>query len=628
MLDPRDRRLLLEALRPPEGYEFDRAVGSSFSLDPTALLAVPLALAAFDLESDEQVAQGDSLALLEAVRRCAGRVSLFCQAGRIAVPAHYRSLLTYLEKSIVEVAAPTRGYVFHPKAWLVRYVDAEAVFYRFLCLSRNLTFDRSWDTALVLEGPLLPRKNAIAVNHPLGDFVAALPGLAVREVSARVADDVARLAHEVRRVRFEVPEGFDGLNFLPLGLGRPGPLPFAPSSRKGLVVSPFLGEGLLRRLPQCADGTALVSLDESLLAMGPEVTASFAEQYVLSAAAELQPEADDDALAEPPLSGLHAKLYVFDEGWTSRVWTGSANATQAAFGGNVEFLVELRGRRSVCGVDATLGKVGDHGLIGLLEEFAAPQEAQPSDALKRALERRLDDARAAFSSLPLRLAVDRGGARNAFRMSLRLEADSWAPPPGVSAHVWPVSLLEEQAVACRWGEPELASFGEVSLEAITPFLAVRLTVEQDERRERATFSLNLPMDGEPANREALVLRQLIRHPQDLVALLLLLLADDDLSMMDALQSQNGDGNRGSTDHGLDARGLLEALVRQLDRDPRKLRAVKRLVDDLERTTSGPDGAAGADLDDELDGLSLLPPGFAGIWAPVWAAARQLGVRDV
>lgn len=628
MLDPRDRRLLLEALRPPEGHEFDRAVGTSFSLDPTALLAVPLALAAFGLESDERVGQGDSLALLEAVRRCAGRVSLFCQAGRIAVPAHYRSLLTYLEKSIVEAAAPAKGYVFHPKAWLVRYKAGEAVLYRFLCLSRNLTFDRSWDTALVLEGPLLARKNAIAANHPLGDFVAALPGLAVREVPARVAEDVVRLADEVRRVRFEAPEGFDGLKFLPLGLGRPGPLPFSASSRKGLVVSPFLGEGLLRRLPQCADSMALVSLDESLLAVGPEVAASFAERYVLSSRAELQPEAGDDALAEPPLSGLHAKLYVFDEGWTSRVWTGSANATQAAFSGNVEFLVELRGRRSICGVDATLGKVGDHGVIGLLEEFAVPQEAQPGDALQRALELQLDDARVAFSSLPLRLALKSGSARNVFHLSLRLGAASWAPPPGVRVDVWPVSLPEDQAVACRWGEPELASFGEVSLEAITPFLAVRLTVEQDERRERVTFSLNLPLDGEPANREALVLRQLIRRPQDLVALLLLLLADDDLSTMDALRGQDGESERGGGAHGFDSRGLLEALVRQLDRDPRKLRAVKRLVDDLERAMSGPYEAADADLDGELDGLSLLPPGFTEVWAPVWAAARQLGVRDV
>ncbi len=55
-----------------------------------------------------------------------------------------------------------------------------------------------------------------------------------------------------------------------------------------------------------------------------------------------------------PLSGLHAKLFVSEYHHRARLWTGSANATNAAFGGNVEFLVELQGARSACGVDAVL----------------------------------------------------------------------------------------------------------------------------------------------------------------------------------------------------------------------------------------------------------------------------------
>ncbi len=57
-----------------------------------------------------------------------------------------------------------------------------------------------------------------------------------------------------------------------------------------------------------------------------------------------------------PLVGLHAKVYVVDEGWNASVFTGSANATHAAFSANVEFLTQLRGKRSVCGVEAVLGR--------------------------------------------------------------------------------------------------------------------------------------------------------------------------------------------------------------------------------------------------------------------------------
>ena len=41
MLEPGQRRMFLETLRPPEGYLFDRAVGTTFTLDLMTLLAVP-----------------------------------------------------------------------------------------------------------------------------------------------------------------------------------------------------------------------------------------------------------------------------------------------------------------------------------------------------------------------------------------------------------------------------------------------------------------------------------------------------------------------------------------------------------------------------------------------------------
>jgi hypothetical protein len=64
--------------------------------------------------------------------------------------------------------------VFHPKVWVLRFLAQDGVVrYRILCLSRNLTFDRCWDTVVALDGELLDRSNAIAVNHTLADFVAA-----------------------------------------------------------------------------------------------------------------------------------------------------------------------------------------------------------------------------------------------------------------------------------------------------------------------------------------------------------------------------------------------------------------------------------------------------------------------
>lgn len=45
MLDPYDRRHLMEILRPPEGYSLDFAIGTTFSLDLLALMTAPLSFA-------------------------------------------------------------------------------------------------------------------------------------------------------------------------------------------------------------------------------------------------------------------------------------------------------------------------------------------------------------------------------------------------------------------------------------------------------------------------------------------------------------------------------------------------------------------------------------------------------
>ena len=48
-----------------------------------------------------------------------------------------------------------------------------------------------------------------------------------------------RLAAEVRRVRFELPEGVERIAFHPMGLRGSRQDPFPPYARQALIVSPF-----------------------------------------------------------------------------------------------------------------------------------------------------------------------------------------------------------------------------------------------------------------------------------------------------------------------------------------------------------------------------------------------------
>ena len=75
--------------------------------------------------------------------------------------------------------------------------------------ARRLKLEAARYTALSLEGPLTDRSRAIAANHPLADFIAALPGMCIQGPASVVRERIERLQHELRRVTFECPEGFD-----------------------------------------------------------------------------------------------------------------------------------------------------------------------------------------------------------------------------------------------------------------------------------------------------------------------------------------------------------------------------------------------------------------------------------
>jgi hypothetical protein len=104
MLQPNDRRHLLATLQPPPGYDLDAGLGTSFTLDLVSLLTLPVGFTVRAWQDDAEHAQPDPLALLEALRRYADKLTIFCQAGRIAVPRNVERLYGYLRADNASVA--------------------------------------------------------------------------------------------------------------------------------------------------------------------------------------------------------------------------------------------------------------------------------------------------------------------------------------------------------------------------------------------------------------------------------------------------------------------------------------------------------------------------------------------
>jgi hypothetical protein len=603
MLEPNVRTVFFEMLRPPEGYKLDEAIATTYTLDLITLLTAPLAFTTFEWADAEGKPTADPILLLEALRRNADRLTVFCQAGRAIAPAQQGILYSYLERMVVQVAAPLGG-VFHPKLWLLRFSaeDLPSIM-RLVVLSRNVTGDRCWDVALVLDGEIADRKRGFSAHAPLADFIQALPGLAVVPTDPAIVERVNRLAEDVRRADFKLPEGFDEYSFVPLGLKKTRGLPFPDKRKRMLVVSPFLTRGFLDNLTDGSTGHILVSRMEELAKLPQEVLAPFERVYVLADAAQNSDESTAQETADTTLTGLHAKLYLVDGGKGSTLYVGSANATSAAFGKNVELLVALTGKKSRVGIDTVLEpKEGETSLLHMLAPFVPPETPVVPDPIDEELEERLDTFRLRIATAGLRAVVSETEGQYSM---LVMGAESASLPGGVSASLWPITV-PEQANSRPLGSNDPLRFGPLPLAAVTAFFGVAAKATAQGKSLEVRFVLPLPLENAPSGRREAIMGALLDDPEKFLRFLQFLLGDlDDLGPVPGSDQKDG----ASFGHwGASTFVLFESLLRALKDDPQRLDYVASAV---------------AELTAAENGHNRLPPGFLPIWESIWAARQEV-----
>ena len=606
-LGPEDRKLLTDALEPPPGMELDRAVTTTYSLDLVALLLVPLTFAAIDQRGSEEERgepdQGvDPVALLESVRRYADRLTVLVQAGGIAVPAKYRPMLTYLEGSLVQVAVPETGGVFHPKVWVLRFRDAEEnCVHRVLVLSRNLTFDNSWDTILVLDESDDPRENLLPGGE-LADYLETVSSWALAPgLGAERMEELTDLNASLSRVSFVAPAGFKKAAWVARTGERSvhsrslwddvtGGVHAQDRATRALVISPFLDTSLADLVDRC--GTVrLLSRAESLDALGD--LGDRVETFVLDPSADLdatEEEASERSagpMAAGRLAGLHAKIYLVERGHSTTLYVGSANATRGGFGRNAEFGVRLTGRKGLIDEIWT----GAHGNLGL-SAVCQPYDPKPPDetaiARQRA-ERELERFHAALAGAGLRLdAAEDADGTYTLDASLSGAVDE---PEGVTTTVRLLSLPAQERTLS-----EELTWTRVDASRITPLLCVRSRIAVGDVVVERSAVLVADLHGAPEDRSARVLAEMLKTPEDVLRYLAFLLGDVTLSQALRFGGTTGAAaffGAGGTGHSADV-VLFEPLMRAaVHGDADALGRIDRLVAEL-RT---------------VEALHLLPDGL-------------------
>ncbi len=608
MLEPESRHLLTDALRPPDGFGVERALATTYTLDLTSVLLAPLAMAAYDQRHAVEVDGASTpLALLESIRRHAEHTTVLCQAAGIHVPPAYPKLAAFAEGCVAEIAPPP-GRTFHPKIWLLRFVDGNGGRrHRFACLSRNLTGDRSWDTVLICDED--DEATHTLDPAPISTFVEELLESLLRPLKDARREQIRDLCESLRGTRLALPEPFTKGRAIPLGTPSGSEWPLPKSADAWAVISPFLDTTSVRRLPQSRGPKVLLSRPDTFERLGSRALGDI-ELRVLQPLADAVQSEDD---SEPVVGGgdltrgLHAKVFAWQSDGMAHLLTGSANCTGAAFGGNIELSVLLSGPPSACGVHALLGD-DSSGFLRITQGYE-PQELEPQpDPVYRA-ERLLEAWHSALAGCAPRLFVSDGDSGYDLRLTLELPAD----PDGLSATttVRPVGIRTTPSRPLADGPV----WRNLSLAGLTPYLSVSSSVAVGDTPVSRDCVLICDVVDAPDDRLVRLLRELLARQEDILRYLALLLGDpsvDDL-LDRLLQETEGEDEdpekRVGTGSGLsfDDLVLLEPLVRAAARGDESLLRAHRLLEDLR---------------DPQGELPQLSADFLELWRVVWEASEQ------
>lgn len=596
MLSPEERAVLRVQLKPEPGDHLEIAVATTFTLDLTAALVAPLSFASFDIASAE-----DPIAVLEAVRSVAERLTVFAQIGQVRVPSTASDLMSFLEPMIYEVTAPRPGYLFHPKIWVLRYAGPGGVSYRLLCGSRNLTGDISWDAMVRLDG-VAEGARSRRENRPLADLVAALPALSNRALPPERQNQILELAGELRTIVWQLPQDVTSLAFHGFGLQRhrTPAIVEAMKGRRILIVSPFLDDHALAGITEGAE-VVVVSRAEELERLSPG-TLDGVTCRILNPLAGL---ADPDEAVETAagtdgpgiLGGLHAKVYVVERASQAHLFIGSANATSAGlFDGNVEFLVQMSGGTRSLGIDAFIGP--DAGFAGMLEAYEPTGGA--TEPLEATIGRELEKLLRRVAAAHFVATVDR--RNDAYDETV--EASKLIELEEGTRLTVGLLTLQGRVSELRTGAPASVVFSDIALADVTPFVVLRAERTEGQLMVERSTVVRATLINDPDGRLDEVLARQVNTPEKFLRFLALLLGLEG----SPLSAGGGIAGDGPTFTWLAGAGLgvFELIVRSVADRPQAIDHLDRLIAGLQATERG---------------REILPEGFSDLWS-IALDARQ------
>jgi hypothetical protein len=579
MFKPKEDRLNYgQLLVPPVGYSLVRAVGTTYSLDLETLMSVCIALGI--QESTDSSLTKNPFAILKSLQGLSEKLLVFCEAGQIAaMPPERSPLMLLLDKMIVPVKLREikgKGYPsFHPKTWTLQYEDEVGnQYFRFIVLSRNLTFDRSWDVAVSLEGKLTGARHKS--SYPIVDFLEflkynCLEGVSMKTEKRRILNG---LMQDLPFVQFSLEDKrFLDFEILPLGIGKTDidedPL-FKNTFHDLLILSPFVSSGVLRSFDQ---RDKLKNTRRHLITRTTELHKiagkldTFKVFAMKDAVVEGEELVSDEETAKVQQQDIHAKMYLMTKDSRSSLYLGSMNASENGLHRNVEMLLKLSAYRYYLNLDlveADLFGPDEKGNpfeeIDLTTVDTEAPEKEEKDALERVIK--------GICRLKAKAVVEPvAGAYN-------VTVTFFCPREGFpDVEIAPARTVRAQRLA-----EEVVFEGLNALELTELY---RITVKGE--TDSITRMILIPTEM-PSDRDDMVVRSILKDKRAFVDYLAFILGDDYVLSaleMEAAAGTDKDTNRRSADEALPA--IYEKMLKTAYTEPERLKEIRLIMDRISDT---------------------------------------------
>ena len=592
MLNPANNRLEYgDIMIPPREYALSFAVGTTYSLDLDALVGASLPLSGLSGETDSAILK-NPVFLLEALRRTGDKVALFCESGQIHTPGKPTELYILLEKMVSCVAMPERTDAalspsFHPKFWLIRFENEKRnVSYRVAVLSRNLTFDRSWDVAYSMDGDM--KEERTDKNEPVCDFLRFLSENTPSGAGWEEKRDMIRtMIRELPYADFKPQEReFDGFQFYPGGIKRADgrlwrfdetPL-FTDTYHEMLAISPFVSRGIIRDFNNRNDKShmdsarlMLITREASLGKLKPEDVTHFRLYTLKDGVVDGEAAISEDG-SDVQRQDIHAKVYLTRKYSQTDLYLGSLNASHNAVYGNVEFMICLRAKNRYLNMDKLIASLFGNdpdGPDNPFQEVSLKEAAEPEEDPERALKAEI---RRAVRSGPSASAEEEGEGR--YRMRVRFPE---AAGPTVQLCIRPLLSNRKEAFARE------IVFTGLGLTQLSTFFVIEAS--DGERTVSRVFLI--PTEGLP-DRERAVVSGTVKDRECFCRYVAFLLGDD--AVLSALETDGADGlSGGAARRTGELPALYEKMLAAAAEAPQKFEGIDYLMKAVSDGGIIPDG---------------------------------------